>query len=335
MINRRIALTGMIATAGATLSACAAAQNNSASPAASSASPSPSPSLSSPASASPTAEATMQATAEATAQASASTTAARIPADTSRIVTEELHAAGPHGDIYGYVTAPVNFRDTQLPVVIFSHGFNGRAESVRDWANAMAATGCVVYSFDFMGGNPSSRSGNNILAMSPFTEKDDLNAVLAMIVQQPFTDTSRVFLMGQSQGGVVSTMVAEENNDKIAGLILVYPAFVLFDDARALFSSVDQVPAVYNHRGNNVGRVYFEKSLDYDPYADMPKVSKPVLIVHGDADQIAPLRYSQRAVSTFKDARLEVISGASHFFNAAQTAQSNQYITAFLNQHIR
>ena len=162
-----------------------------------------------------------------------------------------------------------------------------------------------MYSFDFMGGNPSSRSGNNILAMSPFTEKDDLLAVLDMIRAQPFVDSNHVFLMGQSQGGVVSTMVAEERNDQIAGLILVYPAYVLFDDARQLFSSTDQVPEVYNHRGNNVGRVYFEKSLSYDPYADMPKVTKPVLIVHGTADSIAPESYSERAVSTFKNARLE------------------------------
>ena len=333
MINRRIALTGIFATASAALAACASAKTTgeataSASPSASatSASATPSPSLS--------ASELATESAEVSPAASASPSASNPPADTSSIVTAELHAAGPYGDIYGYVTAPVNYRETKLPVVIFSHGFNGRVESVRDWAQTIAATGCVVYSFDFMGGNPASRSGNNILAMSPFTEKDDLLAVLDMIRAQPFVDTNHVFLMGQSQGGVVSTMVAEERNDQIAGLILVYPAYVLFDDARQLFSSVDQVPEVYNHRGNNVGRVYFEKSLSYDPYADMPKVTKPVLIVHGTADSIAPVSYSERAVSTFKNARLEKIPGANHFFNAAQTATSNQYITAFLREHI-
>ena len=38
--------------------------------------------------------------------------------------------------------------------------------------------GCVVYSFDFMGGNKNSRSGNDILKMSVFIEVDDLDVVL-------------------------------------------------------------------------------------------------------------------------------------------------------------
>ncbi|WP_298605359.1 hypothetical protein [uncultured Rothia sp.] len=50
-------------------------------------------------------------------------------ADTSSIIREELLAPGPGRTIYGYVTAPVNYRDTKLPTIIFSHGFSGRAES--------------------------------------------------------------------------------------------------------------------------------------------------------------------------------------------------------------
>lgn len=59
-----------------------------------------------------------------------------------------------------------------------------------------------MYSFDFMGATEQSRSGNDVLAMSPFTEKDDLDAVLTMIRGQQFVDTQNIFLMGQSQGGV-------------------------------------------------------------------------------------------------------------------------------------
>lgn len=100
-------------------------------------------------------------------------------ADTSSIIREELLAPGR--TIYGYVTAPVNYRDTKLPTIIFSHGFSGRAESGDAWAHQLAAHGYVVYSFDFMGATEQSRSGNDVLAMSPFTEKDDLDAVLTMI----------------------------------------------------------------------------------------------------------------------------------------------------------
>lgn len=114
-------------------------------------------------------------------------------ADTSSIIPEELLAPGR--TIYGYVTAPVNYRDTKLPTIIFSHGFSGRAESGDAWAHQLAAHGYVVYSFDFMGATEQSRSGNDVLAMSPFTEKDDLDAVLTMIRGQQFVDTQNIFLM--------------------------------------------------------------------------------------------------------------------------------------------
>lgn len=52
-----------------------------------------------------------------------------------------------------------------------------------------------MYSFDFMGATEQSRSGNDVLAMSPFTEKDDLDAVLTMIRGQQFVDTQNIFLM--------------------------------------------------------------------------------------------------------------------------------------------
>ncbi len=114
-------------------------------------------------------------------------------ADTSSIIREELLAPGR--TIYGYVTAPVNYRDTKLPTIIFSHGFSGRAESGDAWAHQLAARGYVVYSFDFMGATEQSRSGNDVLAMSPFTEKDDLDAVLTMIRGLQFVDTQNIFLM--------------------------------------------------------------------------------------------------------------------------------------------
>ena len=116
-------------------------------------------------------------------------------ADTSSIIREELLAPGPGRTIYGYVTAPVNYPDTKLPTIIFSHGFSGRAESGDAWAHQLAAHGYVVYSFDFMGATEQSRSGNDVLAMSPFTEKDDLDAVLTMIRGQQFVDTQNIFLM--------------------------------------------------------------------------------------------------------------------------------------------
>lgn len=57
-----------------------------------------------------------------------------------------------------------------------------------------------------MGRNKNSRSGNDTLKMSVFTEVDDLDAVVNILKNQNFVDKNNIFLLGQSQGGVVSTI---------------------------------------------------------------------------------------------------------------------------------
>ena len=157
--------------------------------------------------------------------------------DTSNLVKEELYSEGQGKKIYGYITAPKNYKDQKLPTVIISHGFGGLAERGDFYAQSLAKAGYVVYSFDFMGGNKNSRSGNDTLNMSVFTEVDDLDVVISKLKSQSYVDQSKIFLLGQSQGGVVSTIEAAKLKGDIKGLILVFPAFVLFDDARELFKS--------------------------------------------------------------------------------------------------
>lgn len=250
--------------------------------------------------------------------------------DTSDIIKEELYSEGKDRKIYGYITAPKNYKETKSPTIIYAHGFGGLAERGDYYAQNLAKQGYIVYSFDFRGGNPNSRSGNDILAMSVFTEVDDLDVVVKNLQTQTFVDKNNIFFMGQSQGGVVSTIEGAKLKDEIKGLILIFPAFVLFDDARDIFKSVNEIPDVYNHRGNNVGRVYFEKSLDYDVYNDMKEYEGKVLIIHGTNDKVAPISYSQRAIQTFREATLKEIPGAGHGFSGKNLENSQMYINEFL-----
>ena len=253
--------------------------------------------------------------------------------DTSNLVKEELYSEGQGKKIYGYITAPKNYKDQKLPTVIISHGFGGLAERGDFYAQSLAKAGYVVYSFDFMGGNKNSRSGNDTLNMSVFTEVDDLDVVISKLKSQSYVDQSKIFLLGQSQGGVVSTIEAAKLKGDIKGLILVFPAFVLFDDARELFKSTSDIPEVYNHRGSEVGRAYFEKSLDYDVYQDIKNYDGKVLIVHGTNDTTAPISYSRKAVETFPNAVLKEIQGAGHGFSGAQQEEATKYIVDFVKEN--
>ena len=60
-------------------------------------------------------------------------------------------------------------------------------------------------------------------------------------------------------------------------------------------------------------------ALSLDPYRNMASFHRPVLIIHGDQDGIVPIAYSYRAKETYPDVRLEVIQGADHGFNGADS----------------
>ena len=153
--------------------------------------------------------------------------------------------------IYGKIFLPKSNKKKKFPTVIYSHGFGGSYEYGVNCAKALAKKGYAVYCFDFCGGSPDSRSSGSALDMSIVTS-------------------------GTSQGGAVSAITAAEHQKEIRGLILFYPVFVLVDNAKAEFKSMDEIPDKYYLMWMEVGKTYLEDLLDYDIYEDIKAYKKKV-----------------------------------------------------------
>ena len=246
--------------------------------------------------------------------------------------TQEWYVQRDGNRIYGVLYLPQNAQD-KLPAVIFSHGFGGNYQVGAQYAQALAERGYVVYCFDFCGGSPGSRSDGSTLEMSIFTEQADLEAVIDGIRELEYVDDENLFLMGSSQGGAVSAITAAAHPDEIRGMVLLYPAFVLVDRANELFQSAEEIPDTYYFMWMNVGRAYFEPLLDYDIYEAIAPYEADVLLIHGDADGIVPLSYSERALEVYRSARLEVIPDAGHGFYGQDARQAQEYILDYLESH--
>lgn len=145
-----------------------------------------------------------------------------------------------------------------------------------------------------------------------------------------YVDEENLFLMGSSQGGAVSALAGAAQPEAVRGMILLYPAFILADRANELFSSVEEIPDTYYFMWMDVGRAYFEPLIGYDIYEDIAAYDRDVLLIHGDADSIVPLSYSERALEVYPSARLEVISGAGHGFGGEDFALALDYILEYL-----
>ena len=243
----------------------------------------------------------------------------------------ELYAENNGKQIYGIEYVPQN-AGGRIPTIIYSHGFGDTHRSGMDYADTLAENGYVVYCFDFCGGGPGSKSDGSMTEMSLFTEQSDLEAVLTMIQEQPYVDRERIVLFGASQGGAVSAVTSAAHKEEIAGLILLYPAFVMADDTRSEFGSVEDIPETYSLMGLTVGREYGAALMDYDFYEVIPQYDKEVLLIHGDKDGIVPISYSEKAAQVYPSVQFEVLSGAGHGFYGKDVEKTIDFILGYLKE---
>ena len=222
----------------------------------------------------------------------------------------------PSGEhtLYGELLLPKGAAG-KLPTIVCSHGLNGSCHYFRDYVGmCLAMSGYAVCCFDFYGGSVRGKSGGKMTEMSVFTERDDLNAVIDYVRKLDTTDSERLFLFGESQGGFVTAITAAQRQQELRALIEYYPAFCIPDDARKRFRSVDEIPDEYTHMGRRLGRIYCQELLDYDVYAEIPAYEGPVLILHGDHDRVVDVSYSQKAAEVYQNAGYICMPGEIHGF---------------------
>ena len=222
-----------------------------------------------------------------------------------------------------------------LPVVIVSHGFMAWQDTVRHYAKELARMGYCAYCFDFCGGSvmKKGKSDGATTDMSVLTEVQDLEAVIEYVQSLPYTG-NELLLMGCSQGGFVSALVAAKHPGLVNKLVLFYPALCIPDDARAgkmMFAKFDpkNIPERLNCGPMKLGRCYPADVIDMDPIAEIKPYHGPVLIVHGTKDNIVNPDYARQAQRAYPNAELHIIEGGAHGFSKKHDAIAIAHLRRF------
>ena len=233
--------------------------------------------------------------------------------------------------IFGVISKPFQTGKRQ-PVAIIAHGFNANHYSGYAYFEMLNTMGYQVYTFDFPCGSVYSRSDNNTMNMSIHDEVSDLQAIVRHFKDQPDVDASKIVLIGESQGGLVSAMTAASMPTDINAAVLVFPALCIPDNWNERYPTEAEIPDTTRMWNVPLGRRYFLEARKIDVFKTIRKFKRPVLIVQGDKDPIVSMDDSRRAVKTYKDARLHVIPGAGHGFKPDEQQQSLEQIKEFLRQ---
>ena len=256
-----------------------------------------------------------------TAQTPQTTQAPHVEVKTDGTYTVKEYDFDSNGkDIYARAFVPDV--EGRVPLVIFSHGLGANVEHEEEVQKTLAKAGVAVFSFEFAGGSSSSSPMSEGLTteMSVLTEVQNLKDAIRIASGMEYTDPQKIYLMGSSQGGLVTALTAEEVTN-IQGLFLFYPAFSLPDDIRSSFPKLDEVPETFNLLGTKIGKKYITDIYDMDAYANLDKLGVPVHIYHGKDDNIVPLTASKKALKTLPNARLTTLEDTGHALTSEQQAQ--------------
>ena len=252
--------------------------------------------------------------------------------------TEEIWCQNGTDSIYGIAYIPDT--NAKVPLVIFSHELGNNHESGIRYAERLARNGYAAYVFDFRGGSApgtQNRSSGTSHEMSVLTEASDLESVLEAAKGWSFVDRGRVFLLGGSQGGLVTIITGSRHQDEIAGMMLMYPALSAKEDHSVnRYHSKDEVPEDVGLFGGwmHVGSNYITDLWDIDFNAMLASYSGKVLLLHGDRDGTVPLRWSEDASQIIPDCEFHVISGGGHEFFGQPFEEALTYILSYLDSQI-
>ncbi|GLB46236.1 alpha/beta hydrolase [Philodulcilactobacillus myokoensis] len=221
--------------------------------------------------------------------------------------------------------------------VIISHGFGSSAIGSIRYAEPLAELGYTVFTYDFCGsGNSQCQSDGDSINNSVKTEEADLKQVIQFVREQPDIDKQKIILMGLSQGGLVSALVANQMPRAIAKLILYYPAFSIPNDARNghikdVKFNVNHLPDRLRVDGIYIGKAYIQAAMNLNVYYHIMEFKRPVLICHGTHDHLVDIGYSEKAYSIYKNAKMVPIHNGDHGFHENGYDQAIKETKKFLD----
>lgn len=178
--------------------------------------------------------------------------------------------------------------------VLLCHGFTGSPQSLRPWAEHLAAAGLTV-SVPLLPGHGTRWQDMQV------TRWEDWYAEVERELLVLLDECEQVFVAGLSMGGGLALRLAAEHGARISGVIVVNPS-VRSDNPAAVLLPVLRhlVPSLPGVAGDIALEGAEEVGYDRTPLhaawslsrlwreiqASLPRVSQPVLLLHSPQDHV-------------------------------------------------
>lgn len=198
------------------------------------------------------------------------------------------------------------------PLLIMFHGFTGDCTETKflltRLAKGLAEQGIASLRLSFKG---SGESDGDFYDTACLEQAMEGKAILDFARTMPGIDQERIALLGMSLGGCVATLVANDRQAELKGLILLAPAFRYVEKFRTVYQEADH----YWHGNLKVGRSFLEDGLNADFKGALRSLRIPVCFFQGTQDTSVDPGVSQEFSAYPKDSELTLIEGTDHGFD--------------------
>lgn len=196
--------------------------------------------------------------------------------------------------------------------VIVCHGMesNKNSEKLVSLGEALASRGILTLRFDFSYVGESTSKFEDITYSG---ECDDLRAAYALVRNR---DPGKIAILGSSMGGTVALLFAAEEPEVAALVTVAAPVHPEQFPQRILTSTQidewrNQGFTFYHGQRLNVSLLHDLEKINILRAA--ARVICPVLIIHGDADEVVPVREAHELHGCLTNSRrLLVLKGGDH-----------------------
>jgi alpha-beta hydrolase superfamily lysophospholipase len=201
---------------------------------------------------------------------------------------------------------------TNRGAVILCHGMesNKESEKILLFSRELALKGITALRFDFAYVGESSAKFEDITYSG---EVEDLKAAYSLLRAR---HSGKIAILGSSMGGTVALLFAAQE-PSIAGLVTIaapvhpeeFPKRILTPSQLQQWR--DQGFTFYNGQRINVALLHDLERINVPQAAK--NITCPILIVHGDADTVVPVKEAYELYSCIGSSKqLSILKGADH-----------------------
>ena len=220
------------------------------------------------------------------------------------------------------------------PLVIVLHGFTSAKDRPHTIAacEAMREAGFATLRFDLYG---HGESGGEFRKHTLHKWISNTLAVMDWAERQ--YSVTELWLSGHSQGGLTAALVAGAAPERVRGLILRAPAFMIPRCARegemlGVRFDPSQIPESFpTIKGLTLDADYIRSARAIRVEEAIDAFPGPVLLLHGEADDVVPFRDVETAAGRYRSCKLVLIPGETHHFDQARE-QMKRVIRDWLSQ---